>query len=154
MLSRFKKKKNQKRTSKININQFKNWDLDGNTGGIFRSDTRVPGQDRLISGTTFFTNLRIGYKLNQPSIPVEPFFAVDFDTTTGSKDLVTGLPVTSTLPDGQIVYSNTTDLALGAGGVITLSDKYSLTLRYSHSVYGRNEPITNAVYMKFVSILP
>lgn len=134
--------------------QARTWDLTGNTGGVFRSDQRAPGAQRVSEGTTFFTDLRLGYKLNQPSIPIEPFFAVDYEFTTGSRNAVTNQPVTSTLPNGQVVYSNTADLALGAGGVITISDKYSLTLRYSRSVYGVNEPPTNAVYVKFVSILP
>lgn len=134
--------------------QAKTFDVDGNTGGVFRSNQHAPGADAVDEGTTFFTNLRIGYKLNQPTIPIEPFFSIDFDTTSGSKNLVTGLPVTTTLPNGTVIYSNTTDLALGAGGYITISDKYSLTLRYSRSVYGLNEAPTNAVYMKFVSILP
>ncbi len=125
--------------------QFKNFDIDGNTGGVFRSDQRTPGADRLITGTTFFTDLRIGYKFNQPSFPIEPFFALDYEFTNGVKDAVTGLAVPN---------SNTEDLALGAGGVWTISDKYSLTIRYSRSVYGLNEPPTNAAYLKFVSILP
>ena len=125
--------------------QARTFDIDGNTGGVFRSDQRVPGQDRLVTGTTFFTDLRVGYKLNVPTIPIEPFLAVDYEFTTGAKDAVTGT---------NIANSNTADLALGAGGVFTISDKYSMTIRYSRSVYGLNEPPTNAVYLKFVSILP
>ena len=134
--------------------QAHSWDLTGNTGATLRSDQRAPGADRVREGTTFFTDLRLGYKLNQPAIPFEPFFAIDYEFTTGSKNTVTNQPLTTVLPNGQVLYSNTTDLALGAGGVFTISDKYSLTLRYSRSVYGLNEPPTNAVYMKFVSILP
>ena len=125
--------------------QFKTWDVTGNTGGVFRGDQRTPGADRQSMGTMFFTNLRFGYKLNQPSIPFEPFLAVDYEFTTGSKNAVTGV---------ANLNSNTADLALGAGGVFTISDRYSLALRYSRSVYGLNEPPTNAVYVKFVSILP
>ena len=124
--------------------QAKHWDLTGDTGGQFFSDQRVPGADRNSPGSIFFTNLRIGWKLNQPQIPVEPFFAVDYQYQTSSKDLVTGL---QSAPHSE-------DLALGAGGVFTINDKYNLTLRYSRSVYGVNEIPTNAVYMKFVSILP
>lgn len=125
--------------------QFKHFDIDGNTGGVFRSDQRAPGADRQHTGTTFFTDLRIGYKLNMPSVPVEPFFAVDYEFTTGTRNAVTGV---------ANMNSNTADLALGGGGVWTISDKYSMTVRYSRSVYGLNEPPTNAVYLKFVSILP
>ena len=135
--------------------QARTWDLTGNTGGVFRSDQRTPGAPRISTGTTFFTDLRLGYKLNQPSIPIEPFIGIDYQFTTASKNATTGQPVidTTTVP-GQVLYSNTADLALGAGGVVTISDKYSLTLRYSRSVYGLNSVPTNAVYMKFVSILP
>ena len=138
--------------------QAHSWDLTGNTGGTFRSDLHsyspTTGSVHLNEGTTFFTDLRLGYKLNQPSIPIEPFIGIDYEFTTGSRNANTGQPLAPTIVNGQPIYSNTADLALGAGGVITISDKYSLTLRYSRSVYGLNEPPTNAVYMKFVSILP
>ena len=124
--------------------QAKHWDLTGDTGGIFRSDQRVPGMDRVDPGTTFFTNLRIGWKLNQPQIPIEPFFALDYEYDTHQTDLVTGL----------LTNGHSEDLALGAGGVITINDKYNLTIRYSRSVYGVNEVQTNSVWVKFVSILP
>lgn len=124
--------------------QFKNWDIDGNTGGVFYSDQRAPGMARVVPGTKFFTNLRIGYKLNQPSFPIEPFFAIDYQLYTGNKDNF----------NRPIPFTRNTDLALGAGGVITFSDKYNLTVRYSRSVYGLNDYPTNAVYLKLVSILP
>ena len=134
--------------------QARTWDLTGNTGGVFRANSHQNGVQSVAEGTTFFTDLRLGYKLNQPSIPIEPFVAVDYEFTTGSRNAATGAPPPPTFVNGQAIYSNTSDLALGAGGVITISDKYSLTLRYSRSVYGLNEVPTNAVYMKFVSILP
>ncbi len=124
--------------------QAKHWDLTGDAGGVFRSDERAPGADRVDPGTSGFVNLRIGWKLNQPQIPIEPFAALDYEYDTNQKDLVTGL---QSAP-------HTEDLALGAGGVLTISDKYNLTIRYSRSVYGVNELPTNAVYVKFVSILP
>ena len=128
--------------------------MTGNTGGVFRANSHEYGSPSISEGTTFFTDLRIGYKLNQPSIPIEPFLAVDYEFTTGSRNAATGAPPAPTIVNGQPIYSKTADLALGAGGVITISDKYSLTLRYSRSVYGINEPPTNSVWMKFVSILP
>ena len=124
--------------------QAKHWDLTGDAGGVFRSDERAPGADRVNPGSSAFINLRVGWKLNQPSIPIEPFAALDYEYDTRQKDLLTGL---QSAP-------HTEDLALGAGGVVTISDKYSLTVRYSRSVYGVNEVPTNAVYLKFVSILP
>ena len=110
---------------------------------MFRSNQRVPGAPLTDPGTSFFTGLRVGWKLNQPQIPVEPFFALDYEYDTNTKNLV----------NGQL-GPHAEDLALGAGGVITFNDKYNLTLRYSRSVYGVNEVPTNAVYVKFVSILP
>ena len=124
--------------------QFKTWDIDGDTGGTFRSTQRAPATAAINTGTTFFTNLRIGYKLNIPSIPLEPFAALDYEYDTKYKNATTNVTTTPHMED----------LALGLGGVYTISDKYSFTMRYSRSVYGVNEPPTNAVYVKFVSILP
>ncbi len=124
--------------------QFKTWDIDGDTGGTFRSIERAPGMQAINTGTTFFTNLRVGYKLNIPSVPLEPFFALDYEYDTPYKNAATN----------ATVIAHQEDLALGLGGVYTISDKYSFTARYSRSVYGVNEPPTNAIYIKFVSILP
>ncbi len=118
--------------------QGDNFDITGNTGGVFRTDRHGGGLTPLREGTTFFSDLRVGYKNTSP---IEPFAAADFAVTTGSKDLNTGLIVPA---------SNNRDFALGAGAVMTFTPAANLTLRYSRSVAGANTYLTNAAYLKFV----
>lgn len=118
--------------------QAKAFDITGNTGAVFRTDQRGDGLVSIGEGTTFHTNLRVGLKTGTM---IEPFAAIDFQTTSSSTVRATGI----TVP-----YSNSSDLALGGGLVFTLDPKINVTLRYSRSVAGINTPLTNAGYLKFV----
>ena len=115
----------------------------GDVGGVFRGEQRAPGAAPVSPGTTFHTNLRLGYKLGIPTFPVEPFLALDYQYTTASK---------LALSNTTILNSHNQDLALGAGLAFLYDPKQSFTIRYSRSVYGENLPPTNAVYLKYVYI--
>lgn len=112
-------------------------------GGIFRGEQATPGQPRVNPGMTFHTNLRLGYKLNEPKFPVEPFLALDYQYNTASDLALSHLIIPNS--HGQ-------DLALGGGLAWFYDPKQSITVRYSRSVYGVNMTPTNAVYLKYVFI--
>jgi hypothetical protein len=115
----------------------------GDAGGIFRGQQSAPGQPRINPGMTFHTNLRLGYKLNDPKFPVEPFVALDYQYNTASELALSHLIIPTS--HGQ-------DLALGVGFAVFYDPKQSVTVRYSRSVYGQNMTPTNAVYLKYVYI--
>ncbi|KQT58484.1 hypothetical protein ASG52_21765 [Methylobacterium sp. Leaf456] len=123
--------------------QSEKFSFTGDVGGVFRGEQRTPGAPVVNPGTTFHTNLRLGYKLGIPSFPVEPFAALDYQYTTGSR---------LALSNTNILNSQNQDLALGAGLAFLYDPKQSFTIRYSRSVYGENLPPTNAVYLKYVYI--
>ncbi len=115
----------------------------GAVGGVFRGEQRAPGAVPVGPGTTFHTNLRLGYKLNMPTLPVEPFVALDYQYNTASRFALT---------NALVPTSRNQDLALGAGLAFLYDPKQSFTIRYSRSVYGENAPSTNAIYPKYVYI--
>ncbi len=117
----------------------------GDVGGVFRGDQDPAGLGgvRVNPGTTFHTNLRLGYKLGIPTLPVEPFVALDYQYNTTAR-------ITAT--NAVIPNSRNQDLALGAGLAFLYDPKQSFTIRYSRSVYGENTYATNAVYLKYVYI--
>ncbi|MCJ2030625.1 transporter [Methylobacterium sp. J-043] len=117
----------------------------GDVGGVFRGDQDPAGPGGVVvsPGTTFHTNLRLGYKLGIPAFPVEPFLALDYQYNTAARVTASNLIV----PNSQ-----NQDLALGAGLAILYDPKQSFTIRYSRSVYGENTFPTNAVFLKYVYI--
>lgn len=124
--------------------QSKYFSFTGNVGGVFRGNQDpVPGGVRVNPGTTFHTNLRLGYKLDIPSVPIEPFLALDYQYNTVTRVTATNAP---------IPFSNNQDFALGAGLAFLYDPKQSFTIRYSRSVFGQNTSPTDAVYLKFVYI--
>ncbi len=123
--------------------QGERFSFTGDAGGIFRSEQNAPGQPRINPGMTFHTNLRLGYKLNEPKFPVEPFLSLDYQYNTASDLALSHLIIPNS--HGQ-------DLALGAGLAWFYDPKQSITVRYSRSVYGVNMTPTNAVYLKYVYI--
>ena len=115
----------------------------GDVGGIFRSRQDTPGAAPVDPGTTFHTNLRLGYKLNMPSVPIEPFVAVDYEFNTQARFAQTR---------AVIPNSRNQDLALGAGLAFLYDPKQSFTIRYSRSVYGENTRPTDGIYIKYVYV--
>lgn len=109
--------------------------LTGDAGVIFRGDRDHGSAPRIDQGISYHVNLRASYR---PGGPLEPFVAFDWQKNDRSL-YAHGLGIAS--PAGH-------DTALGAGTMIALSKKTSLTLRYSRSIDGRNVPITNAAYVK------
>lgn len=123
--------------------QGKDFSFTGDVGGVFRSEQNAPGAAAVSPGTTFHTNLRLGYKLNMPTLPVEPFLALDYQYNTASR---------LALSKVVIPNSQNQDLALGAGLMFFFNPKQNLTVRYSRSVYAENARPTNAFYLRYLYI--
>ena len=123
--------------------QGKDFSFTGDVGGVFRSEQNAPGAVPVNPGTTFHTNLRLGYKLNIPTLPVEPFLALDYQYNTASR-----LAATNAI----IPNSRNQDLALGAGLSFFYDPKQNLSIRYSRSVYAENAFPTNAVFVRYLYI--
>lgn len=117
--------------------QLKRLSVTGNTGFIFRGTRHAAGLPDLEKSTIFQTNLRVGLKAAKH---VEPFVGVDYQTMGADRLAAT---------HDRIAGSASHELAFGAGSMVSLSDKASLTLRYSRGVDGKNTPVTDAVYFKF-----
>ena len=109
----------------------------GNIGGVFRTDSHQTGAPDISQGTTFHVNLRWGWK-NETII--EPFVAYDFQATSVSRFVNTGL---TAIPASH-------ENAIGAGLMFKFTPATSLTLRYSRAVEGKNVVKTDAGYLKFV----
>jgi hypothetical protein len=123
--------------------QGKDFSLTGDVGGVFRSEQNAPGAASVNPGTTFHTNLRLGYKLNMPTLPVEPFLALDYQYNTAARLASTNAIISN---------SRNQDLALGAGLSFFFDPKQNLSIRYSRSVYAENASPTNAVYLRYLYI--
>lgn len=113
--------------------------LTGNLGAVIRSNQSLPGQPQAVSGTTFHFNARLGWV--NPTI-FEPFLGVDWQTQSSAYQVV----------DGLILAPHSEETALGAGVMFKFSPTMSLTVRYSHSVQGRNVDMTNAGYFKLAYV--
>ncbi|WP_408870825.1 transporter [Gluconacetobacter takamatsuzukensis] len=119
--------------------EWKHFSFDGDLGAtVTATSQHLRLQHSYTPGRSFFSNLRFGWKA---SPLMEPFFAFDWQNTGGIYD--------NTL-SRYVADSNAREVALGTGIMFNLSKKSSLTLRYAHSVEGRNVPETNAYYVKFV----
>ncbi|MFT8777098.1 MAG: transporter [Gluconacetobacter liquefaciens] len=119
--------------------EWEHFSFDGDLGAtVAATSTHLRQQHSYTTGQSFFSNLRFGWKA---SAAMEPFFAFDWQNTGGLYD--------NTF-NQYVQNSSTREVALGTGIMFNLSKKSSLTLRYAHSVEGRNVPETNAYYVKFV----
>ncbi|ABQ28494.1 transporter [Geotalea uraniireducens] len=115
-------------------------DIDGQIGYIHKSTRHQTGANDVNPGDTFHTNLRLGYRAHQY---LEPFLAVDYQTTGSTTDQVTGTAVANSVSN---------ELSCGGGLMVHFSDPLSLTIRYDYGVDGKNTPVTNAFHFKFVYI--
>lgn len=88
-------------------------------------------------GDSFHTNLRWGYKFDDKTIPLEPFFALDYQANRTSRFAGANVPGTK----GH-------DLSIGGGVLWKIDDQFSFAVHYSHSIDGRNVAPTNAVYFR------
>lgn len=128
----------------LNISSFifdYEWDhfsFDGDAGAVTGSTKHVKGDDSFRPGVNFYTNLRFSWKATKL---IEPFFALDWQNTTGTYN---------NTKHHYLEDSNSREVALGTGIMFNISEHYSFTARYSHSVEGRNTPESNAYYIKFV----
>ncbi|WP_293972497.1 transporter [Sphingomonas sp.] len=110
--------------------------IGGDIGAIFRGNRRNGSTPDIDEGNSYHANVRASLKTKTP---VEPFVSFDWQKNQAGY-YRGGLGIAS--PAGH-------DTALGAGAMVTLSKKTSLTLRYSRSIDGRNVTGTNAAYFKF-----
>lgn len=115
-------------------------DIDGQIGYIHKSTRHQTGANDVDPGDTFHTNLRLGSRAHQY---LEPFLAVDYQTTGSTTDQVTGTAVANSVSN---------ELSCGGGLMVHFSDPLSLTMRYDYGVDGKNTPVTNAFHFKFVYI--
>jgi opacity protein-like surface antigen len=120
--------------------QLGDLDIDGQVGFIFKSVRHQTGAKDVDPGSTFHANLRTGYRVHEY---LEPFVAVDYQTTGTSKDDVTGK---------DIAVSASNELTVGGGLMVHFSSPMSLTMRYDYGVDGKNTPVTNAFYFKIAYI--
>lgn len=111
----------------------------GDLGAVFRSNRHRHDAPDVDEGTSYHLNVRASYRATRR---IEPFVSVDWQETGKSR------LVDST----ELPFSHQEDTALGAGMMIHLGKADSFTLRYSRSVEGRNVPLTNAAYLKFVHL--
>lgn len=119
--------------------QLGRWNFDGHAGFGVRSDRKVTGQPDINQGVTYHANLRTAYRL---SSMLEPFVALDWDTTSKSKNTETG----------ETVIKKSDETAVGAGLMLHLSQTTSLTMRYSKSIDAKNEVATDAIYIKYAYV--
>ncbi len=124
----------------FNLNAHR-FNLTGDAGGVFLSTRHATDLPDLDQGPSFFTNLRLSYRVHRL---FEPFLAFDFQITGGDSDARTGL---------TILHSNSREAAWGAGVLMRFSDKIDLSARYAASIEGRNTNATNAVYARFTYLL-
>lgn len=118
--------------------EWKQFSFDGDAGAVTSSTRHVRGQDSYYPGVVFYSNLRFSWKATKL---FEPFLAFDWQNVAGTYNNTQNAYVNDS-------YSRET--ALGLGAMLNISKHYSFTVRYSHSVEGRNVPETNAYYIKFV----
>ncbi|MBO1360149.1 transporter [Acetobacter sacchari] len=119
--------------------EWKHFSFDGDLGAVTSVTSRhLKNQNSYTPGTSFFTNLRFSWKATKL---LEPFFAFDWQNVAGIYDKTQKMYVSD---------SSSREVAGGMGVMLNLSKSVSLTMRYSHSIEGRNVPETNAYYMKFV----
>jgi hypothetical protein len=116
--------------------QLGDLDLDGQVGFIFRSTRHQTGAADVDPGNTFHTNVRAAYRVHKY---LEPFLALDYQTTGASKDDATGT---------KIANSDSNELSVGGGLVVPFDDSLSLTMRYDYGVDGKNTSVTNAFHFK------
>lgn len=120
--------------------QLGNLDIDGQTGFIHKSIRHRTGANDVDPGSTFHANLRMGYRAHQY---LEPFLAVDYQTTGTSRDEVTG---------SDIGNSASNELTAGGGLMFHFTSPLSLTVRYDYGIDGRNTPVTNAFHFKIAYV--
>lgn len=120
--------------------QLGDFDIDGQTGFIFKSIRHQTGSDDVDPGSTFHANLRMGYRAHEY---LEPFVAADYQTTGTSTDNMTGK---------DIPNSASNELTCGGGLMIHFTGPMSLTMRYDYGIDGKNTPVTNAFHFKFAYV--
>lgn len=120
--------------------QLGSLNLDGQVGYIYKTDRHQTGASDVSPGSTFHANVRTGYRLHEL---LEPFVALDYQTTKASKDSATGTTVAN---------SASNELTGGGGLLVHFSDLISLTMRYDYGIDGKNTPVTNAFNFKFAYI--
>lgn len=120
--------------------QLGDFDIDGQTGFIFKSIRHQTGADDVDPGSTFHANLRIGYRAHEY---LEPFIAADYQTTGTSTDTTSGK---------DIADSASNELTCGGGLMFHFSNPMSLTVRYDYGVDGKNTPVTNAFHFKIAYV--
>jgi hypothetical protein len=121
----------------LNAHRF---NLTGDAGGVFRSTRHATDLPDLDKGNSFFTNIRLSYRVHRL---FEPFLAFDFQISGSDSDARTGL----TIPD-----SDSRESAWGAGVLMRFSDRIDLAARYAGSIEGKNTNATNAIYARFVLV--
>ncbi len=120
--------------------QLGDLDIDGQVGAIFKSTRHQSGTNDVNPGSTFHANLRAGYRVHEY---LEPFLAVDYQTTGTSTDDVTRM---------DIANSASSELTAGGGLMIHFTNPMSLTMRYDYGIEGKNTPVTNAFYFKIAYV--
>lgn len=120
--------------------QLGDFDIDGQTGFIYKSIRHQTGANDVDPGNTFHANLRLGYRAHQY---LEPFIAADYQTTGSSTDQVTGKAVPN---------SASNEISCGGGLMVHFSDPLSLTMRYDYGVDGKNTTVSNAFHFKIVYV--
>ena len=120
--------------------QLGDLNLDGQVGFIYRSIRHQTGADDVDPGSTFHTNLRAAYRVHKY---LEPFLALDFQSTGASRNEATGQ---------KVVDSDSDEYSVGGGLVVPFSDSASLTMRYDHGIDGKNTPVTNAFHFKIAYV--
>ncbi|GBR06264.1 transporter [Acetobacter oeni] len=119
--------------------EWKHFSFDGDAGTVAGGGKRnQKGGHSYSPGVVFYTNLRFSWKATKL---VEPFFAFDWQNVKGTYDRTISQ---------YLENSNSREVALGGGIMFNISQHFSFTARYSHSVEGRNIPESNAYYVKFV----
>ena len=113
------------------------FNLTGDAGGVFRSTRHATDMPDLDKGATFFTNIRLSYRVHKF---FEPFLAFDFQVTGSDHDARTGL----TIPN-----SDSRESAWGAGLLMRFTDRFDVAARYAASIDGTNVTLTNALYVRF-----
>lgn len=117
--------------------QLGDFNMDGQIGYIIKSLRHQSGANDVDPGSTFHTNMRFGYRVHKF---LEPFLALDYQTTSFAKDETTGL---------KIDNSASNETTVGGGFVSYLSDSLGFTARYDYGVDGKNTSVTNAFNFKF-----
>ena len=113
---------------------YGNFTYDGDIGYKLRGDSRYGGV-QTENGGVLYTSSCFGYKIAKF---VEPFFKLDYQSTSNGKDLTNGQNT-----------SSQNELTWGIGNYFKITDKMQVSLHYTGGITGSRTTKTNAAEFNF-----